>query len=231
MFQETVYIQNIPAIIWGEKSNQVYIFVHGKMSRKESAETFATIAAGKGYQTISFDLPEHGERSDPEYKCNLMNGMIDLRLISDYVFRNWTRVSLFGCSLGAFFSLHAYRDLQFENCLFQSPILDMEYLIQQMFSWFHISEDQLRLQGEIPTPLDTMSWLYYRYVKEHPIDKWSSPTHILYGANDNLQCISVMEEFARKFNCHITVSENSEHSFMEERDTIIVTNWMNNSIL
>ena len=40
---------------------KVYIHVHGKMSRKEYAEAFAEIAEKKGYQTISFDLPEHGE--------------------------------------------------------------------------------------------------------------------------------------------------------------------------
>ncbi len=230
MIKEKIYIESIPAIVWGEKSNKAYIFVHGKMSNKESAEAFAAIAAIKGYQTISFDLPEHGERSDQEYKCNIMNGITNLTQIADYVFSKWEIVSLFGCSLGAFFSLHAYRDKNFENCLFQSPILNMEYLIQQMFIWFNISEEQLRKQGEIPTPVDTMSWLYYMYVKEHPIDKWAAPTHILYGAKDNLQSYKVIDDFASKFNCHLTVSENSEHPFMDESDKIIVETWMNDSI-
>ena len=52
---------DIPAILWGEDSNRVYVHVHGKMSRKEYAENFAAIAETKGYQTLSFDLPEHGE--------------------------------------------------------------------------------------------------------------------------------------------------------------------------
>lgn len=159
-----------------------------------------------------------------------MNGITDLTKIGDYVFRNWQTVSLFGCSLGAFFSLHAYRDKHFENCLFQSPIVNMEYLIRRMFVWFHISEEQLREQGEIPTPIDTMSWPYYMYVKEHPIDKWTTQTHILYGAKDNLQSRSVIDDFASEFNCHLTISENSEHPFMDESDGIIVATWMNNSI-
>ena len=230
MITEKIYIENIPAIIWGEKSNKAYIFVHGKMSNKESAEDFAAVAASKGYQTISFDLPEHGERSNQDYVCNIMNGITDLTQIGDYVFRNWETVSLFGCSLGAFFSLHAYHDRHFENCLFLSPVVNMEYLIQQMFLWFNISEDELRSQGEISTPIDTMSWAYYTYVKEHPIDKCTTPTHILYGAKDNLQSRKVIEDFASKFNCHLTVSENSEHPFMEEGDKIIVETWMNNSI-
>ncbi|MDF2944634.1 MAG: alpha/beta superfamily hydrolase [Herbinix sp.] len=230
MIKEKIYIESIPAVIWGEKSSKIYIYVHGKMSNKESAEDFAAIAACKGYQTISFDLPEHGERSDHEYICNIINGITDLTKISDYVFRNWETVSLFGCSLGAFFGLHAYRDKHFENCLFQSPIVNMEYLIQQMFIWFDISEEQLKRQGEILTPIDTMSWQYYMYVKEHPIDKWTTPTYILYGAKDSLQSISVIDDFASKFNCYLNVSENSEHPFMAEGDQIIVSTWMNRRI-
>lgn len=230
MIKEKIYIESIPAIIWGEKSSKAYIFVHGKMSNKESAEAFAIVAASKGYQTISFDLPEHGERTDKEYKCNIMNGITDLSQIGDYAFNKWEIVSLFGCSIGAFFGLHAYGDRIFENCLFQSPIVNMEYLIQQMFTWFHISEEELRRQGEISTPVDTMSWLYYMYVKEHPIDKWTAPTHILYGVKDNLQSRRVIDDFTSKFNCQLTVSENSEHPFMEESDKIIVATWMINSI-
>lgn len=230
MISDRIYIENIPAIIWGEKSSKAYIFIHGKMSNKESAVGFAKIAESKGYQTISFDLPEHGERTDYEYKCNIMNGITDLTKIGDYVFRNWKTVSLFGCSLGAFFSLHAYRDKHFENCLFQSPIVNMEYLIGQMFIWFDITEEKLRKQREIPTPIDTMSWPYYQYVKEHPIDKWTTETHILYGAKDNLQSPSVINDFASEFNCHLTIYENSEHPFMDESDGIIVTTWMNDSI-
>lgn len=230
MLKEKIYIGNIPAIILGEKSNKAYIFVHGKMSNKESAQAFAEIANSKGYQTISFDLPEHGERTDKEYKCNIMNGIADLTQVGDYVFDNWKSVSLFGCSLGAFFSLHAYSNRHFYNCLFQSPIVDMEYLIRQMFLWFHITEEELKAKGEIITPIDTMSWLYYMYVKEHPVDNWTAPTHILYGAKDNLQSRKVISEFVDKFNCRLTVAENSEHPFMDEHDEAIVETWMRNNL-
>lgn len=230
MTKEKIYIEKIPAIIWGEKSNKAYIFVHGKMSNKESAEAFAVIAERKGYQTISFDLPEHGERQNQDYVCDIINGVADLAKIGNYVFQNWHTVSLYGCSLGAFFSLHAYEEKQFENCLFQSPIVNMEYLIQQMFLWFHITEEQLQAQGKILTPIDTMSWKYYTYVKEHPIDKWTAPTHILYGAKDNLQNRRVIDDFCDKFNCQLTVSDNSEHSFMEESDRAIVEAWMTSSV-
>lgn len=56
-----IKIDTIPAIVWGPSSDQVYIFVHGKMSKKEDAQGFAEIAIEKGFQVISFDLPQHGE--------------------------------------------------------------------------------------------------------------------------------------------------------------------------
>ncbi len=231
MIKEKLLLENIPVVVWGEKSEKVYLFVHGKMSNKESAEAFAEIAASKGYQTISFDLPEHGERTDTEYKCTIMNGITDLTKIGDYVFKKWQTVSLFGCSLGAFFSLHAYRDRHFHNCLFLSPIVNMEYLIRQMFSWFQITEELLREKGEIPTPIDTMSWPYYQYVKEHPVDWWTTPTHILYGAKDDLQNRESIHDFTDRFNCRLTVSENSEHPFMQEGDRAIVEAWIKSSLL
>lgn len=135
MKKEKLYIESIPAVVWGEESDKAYIYVHGKMSDKESAFLFAKTADRGGYQTISFDLPEHGERKGREYKCDIINGIADLTQIGNYAFNRWKKMSLFGCSIGAFFSLHAYRDLSFENCLFQSPIVNMEYLIKQMLLW------------------------------------------------------------------------------------------------
>lgn len=120
---------DIPAILWGEDSNRVYVNVHGKMSRKEYAESFAAIAETKGCQTLSFDLPEHGERTDSK-RCDVWNGVADLKTISDYAFANWERVSLYACSIGAYFSLNAYNAMPFEKALFQSPIVDMERLVK-----------------------------------------------------------------------------------------------------
>ena len=125
-----IKISNIPALVWGESSDKVYLCVHGKMSSKESVQELAEIAAQKGYQTISFDLPQHGERINENKRCDIWNGIHDLNLISSYVFSNWSEVSLYACSMGAYFSLNAYNRLNIKKCLFQSPILDMEYLIR-----------------------------------------------------------------------------------------------------
>ena len=220
------YIGKIPVIIWGTKSDKVYIYVHGKMSDKESAETFAQIAENKGYQTISFDLPEHGERKSKNYRCDIWNGISDLHQISFYTFANWKSVSLFACSLGAYFSLQAYKDITFEKCFFLSPIVNMEYLIKNMFQWFHVTEEMLYTKREIPTPIDTLSWDYFQYVKKNPVTRWNSPTYILYGGKDNLQSLQVIENFTKSNSVLLTISEQSEHSFMGKRDDRIIKSWI-----
>ena len=220
------YIGKIPVIIWGAKSGKAYIYVHGKLSDKESAETFARIAEKKGYQTISFDLPEHGERKSENYSCDIWNGISDLHRISSYTFANWKSVSLFACSLGAYFSLQAYKDITFEKCFFKSPIVNMEYLIKNMFLWFHVTEEMLYTKREIPTPIDTLSWDYFQYVKKNPVTRWNSPTYILYGGKDNLQSLQVIENFAKSNSVSLTISEQSEHSFMENGDDKIIKSWI-----
>lgn len=220
------YIGKIPVIIWGTKSDKAYIYVHGKMSDKESAETFARIAENKGYQTISFDLPEHGERKSENYRCDIWNGTSDLHQISSYTFANWKSVSLFACSLGAYFSLQAYKDITFEKCFFLSPIVNMEYLTKNMFLWFHITEEMLYTKREILTPIDTLSWDYYQYVKKNPVTSWNNPTYILYGGKDNLQSLQVIENFAKSNPVSLTISEQSEHSFMGDGDDEVIKNWL-----
>lgn len=218
-------LDDIPAILWGEDSNRVYVHVHGKMSRKEYAESFAAIAETKGYQTLSFDLPEHGERTDSK-RCDVWDGVSDLRTISDYAFANWERVSLYACSIGAYFSLNAYNTMPFEKALFQSPIVDMERLVKNMMLWSDVTEAELESKKEIPSPVDTLRWDYYQYIISHPITQWNIPTAILYGGKDNLQPEESVRAFAEKFGCSLTVSENSEHPFMAQSDALIVENWL-----
>lgn len=230
MNAERIRIGGIPAIIWGAPADGVWIYVHGKMSSKESAGRFAEIAEANGFQTLSFDLPEHGERVDGAERCDIWNGIADLQRMGEYARARWPRLRLYGCSLGAFFGLHACRAWPLERCLFQSPIVDMEYLIRQMCVWFGVTEAQLRQQGEIPTPVDTLSWRYLEYVRAHPIDIWSAPTAILYGGRDAMQSRAVMEDFARRFGCELTVSEHSEHPFMGAGDSAVVEKWLRDSM-
>lgn len=227
--REKFDVNGIPAILWGEKSDRLYLYVHGKLSSKEAAETFAPIAAGEGYQTLSFDLAQHGERKDGA-KLDVFSGMRDLNAMADYAFSRWKRVSLYACSIGAYFSLQTYAEKPFEKALFQSPIADMGYLVGQMMQWFRVTPEELKEKGVIDTPVDPLRWDYYQYIQAHPVEQWPIPTAVLYGGKDNLQSLEVIEEFCRRFHGRLTVSPDSEHPFMEPGDGKIVESWLRENI-
>lgn len=223
---EKLLIDGIPAILWGKPSEKVYLYVHGKMSRKEAAESFAILAEEKGYQTLSFDLPQHGDRIDETDRCDIWNGIRDLRKIYIYLAARYDHIALYGCSLGAFFSLHAYKEIAFERALFQSPIIDMVFLVKQMMSWFDITPERLEAEGEIDNPVDPLRWDYYQYIRSHPTDRWLTPTHILFGGKDTMQTAAIMEDFVACHGGSLTFSPESDHPFMAETDREIVLRWL-----
>lgn len=223
-------IAGIPALLWGQDAPRVYLYVHGKMGCKEVAESFAAIAERKGWQTLSFDLPEHGERKGRRERCDVFQGPKDVASIADEAYARFTKVALYACSIGAQFSLRALAQRPLTRCLLQSPIVDIAALSRQMMVWFGVTEQQLEKEKEIPTPVDPLRWDCFQYITTHPIERWSAPTHILYGGRDNLQTRDTMEDFARRFGCELTISEESEHPFMAETDAPIVQAWLEKNL-
>jgi alpha-beta hydrolase superfamily lysophospholipase len=230
MRQELTKIANIPAVVWGEKSDKVYIAVHGKMSDKYEAAGFAEKAEKKGYQTVSFDLPEHGDRKGEDYPCMIWNGVHDLKAVGDHVLRNWNNVSLYASSLGAYFSLLAYKGLPLEKGIFLSPVLDMARLIQNLMAKNGVSERELKEKQEIKVPGDTLYWDYYSYARDNPVVKWDASTAILYGAADDITEPETVEDFMRRFNCGLTVLKGGEHWFHTERQLAFLDKWLDEKI-
>ena len=230
MKKQNLRISGIPAILWGEPSEHVYLYVHGKQSCKELAEEFAQIAQEKGFQTLSFDLPQHGERREEPTPCDIVNGMHDLRVMSGHIFLHWKHASLDACSLGAYFSLQTFAREPFECCLFQSPIVDMEALVRQMMVWFDVTPERLERERRIETPIDTLDWEYYGFIRSHPVTVWPIRTRILYAGRDALQTPETMRTFARRFGCALPVAQESEHPFMGEGDGLVVRSWLRENI-
>ena len=231
MKTEVRKIENIPSILWGEKTDSVFICVHGKMSNKEEARGFAEKAVPKGYQVLSFDLPEHGDRTGENYPCTAWNSVYDLGKIAEFAMRNYSDICLYGSSLGAYFSLLAYKDVPIRKSLFLSPVLDMARLIQNMMSWFSVSEQALEELREIPTPMgETLSWDYYCYARNHTVEKWDAPTAILYGSKDNITEREVVEIFSKRFGCDLSVLEGGEHWFHTERQVAFLNMWFDKHI-
>jgi len=221
-------ISNIPALLYGSSSEKIFIYVHGRNGRKEDANGFAEKLTPLGYQVLSFDLPEHGERQSSDYRCNVQNGVSDLRIIYQAIKDSHRIISLFACSLGAYFSLVAYSDIKFKKCMFLSPILDMRKLIENMMAWAKVSEEVLLQKKEINTEFgETLSWEYYAFVKEHPIDVWKSSTSILYAEKDKMTDKLTLDEFSKKFNCNIKIMKNGEHYFHTAEQVDFLNTWIN----
>ena len=70
-----------------------------------------------------------------------------------------------------------------------------------------------------------LSWDYLSYVRTHPV-KWTIPTHILYGDQDDLTSADTIKQFAYKVNADLTIMRNGEHWFHIEEQMIFLDNWV-----
>lgn len=218
----------------GEKSSKVFIAIHGNMSNKEDKviEILANKVTNKGYQLISFDLPEHGERKiDTNYLCKVQNCINDLKQIIEYAKANYNEINIWACSIGAYFSLLAYKDEDLKQCLFLSPVVNMKIIIENMMLWSNTTEKELNEKQEIKTDFgQTLYWDYYLYVKENPITNWNKKTYILYGNKDNMQNESIIKNFSNEFNCDLTILKNGEHYFHTEEQLNFYNDWLDKII-
>lgn len=176
-------------------------------------------------------MPKHGDRVYEDTLCNAQNCTEELLKIYDYVKGKYEKISLWACSLGAFFSLLAYQCVKFNQCLFLSPVVDMQRLIENMMIWFEINEEKLKEQKMIETPIgETLYYDYYCYVKEHSVTEWNSQTMILYGENDNLCEYEYIKKFASHFNCDLKIMENGEHFFHLKNQLEFYQNWLEEKV-
>lgn len=229
MLKQELSINGIPAILWGESSDRLFIAIHGNMSSKsdEIIVQFAKEATEIGYQVLSFDLPEHGDRKGKSTLCKVQVCVKELTDIMDYAKTKWNHISLFACSMGAYFSLLAYKNDLLRQCLFLSPVVDMVRMIRNMMTWFNVSEERLETEKEIATPIGhTLYWDYYCYVKAHPIEVWNKPTSILYGSSDDICEFDTISEFTKCFECDLKIMEKGEHYFHTKEQLEFFVQWI-----
>lgn len=227
MKEERFTIQGIPAILYGDSSESLFLHLHGKMGCKEEAARLAEIVCPKGYQVLSMDLPGHGERTSEMERFVPWEVVPELQAVYGFARQRWKNISLYANSIGAYFSLLAFREVKLEKSLLVSPILDMEKLIRDMMGWAGVTREQLQKAGEIPTAFgETLSWKYLTYAEEHRITRWDSPTAILYAGQDHLTARETARDFAQRFGCTVTVMENGEHWFHTEEQLTVLDAWL-----
>lgn len=233
LIRQELLVENIPAVLWGESSEKIMVAVHGNASSKTDAPIalLAGEALPLGYQVLSFDLPQHGDRKKEPTLCKVQNCVQDIRRIMDFATGQSRQVSLFACSMGAYFSLLACRDLSVRQSLFLSPVVDMKRLIDSMMKGFGVSLERLRAEQEIALPIgQTLYWDYYCYVQDNPVTAWESPTAILYGEADELTGYEEITSFAQRFGCSLTVMKQGEHYFHTPAQLDFYCRWLKQTL-
>lgn len=232
MESQHLIIKGIPALLWGPKSDHLFIAVHGDQSHKgdEVIKILAETTLPQGYQVLSFDLPDHGERQGMPPLCKPEGCVKELKELLLYAQQQAKDISLFGCSIGAYFSMLAFEAAPLRQALFLSPVVDMKRLIQAMMGWFNVSEAALEKEGKIHTPAKTLYWDYYQYVLAHPVH-WSKRTALLYGEKDSLCEAKVVEDFARAAKADLTVMAEGEHFFHTEAQLAFYRRWLEQTII
>lgn len=225
MKQQSLQIAGIPALLCGEESSKVYLYIHGKMGCKEEALPFAELACPAGYQVLAIDLPEHGQRKGSAEKFLPWFALRDIRLVYQYSALHWKQVSLRATSIGAWFAMLALEEKPIRNALFVSPVVDMEALIVGMMQGAGVTEAQLQEAGEIPTGFgETLSWPYLCWVREHPLH-WHGRTQVLYGDRDALTSRTMIERFRQESGAHLTIMEGGEHWFHTPVQMAVLQTW------
>lgn len=213
-----IKINGIPAIIWGKPSDKMIIAAHGSHSSKidDCMWILADEAIKKVYQVLSFDLPQHGERV---YETDFImpdECVKELTYMYEYAKTHAREISLFGCSMGAYFELLTFADFDIDKVFFLSPVTDMERIIHNLMEYCNINEQQFREKVTVENDIETLYFPYYEYVKNHPITKWKHKTYILRGETDTLCEYSCVKGFADKFECELTTQKGGEHWFHTE---------------
>ena len=230
---EKIHINSIPTLVWGESSEKVIVAVHGNLSNKadEPISILAEIATLHDYQVLSFDLPEHGERKTGKTPCKVQNCVEELKAVINYAREKWQFISLFGVSMGAYFSLLACHKLPIKHAWFLSPVIDMEKIIQNMMKASSVSEEQLEREQTIQTPFgETLYWDYLVYVRNNCIEKWDIPTDILFGENDDVCDTNITKDFSERFDCSLTTVSGAEHWFHTPEQLNALRRWLENKV-
>lgn len=200
------------------KMKTLIIYIHGKGGNAKEAEHYKMLF--KGCDVVGFDYASQTPWEAKE----------ELSAYFDSVCKGYDSVELIANSIGAFFAMNALSNKKIRKAYFISPIVDMEKLIYNMMAWANVTEDELMKKKEIKTDFgETLSADYLFYVKKHPI-RWTIPTFILYGENDNLTDYKTISKFAESAGASLTVMKGGEHWFHTDEQMAFLDEWILNAL-
>lgn len=226
---ETFLLGGVPAALWGPPAESVLVAVHGNLSHKADTVIglLAAHAVPRGWQVLSFDLPGHGARRQAGAVCKAQDAIPEVAAAVAYARARWRKVGLFGCSMGAYFTLLACADEPLRQGLFLSPVVDMQKLAEGMMAGVGATPTRLEAEGEIATPFgETLYWDTYAYVRAHPVTRWDTPTAVLCGERDAISPGDAVAAFATRFGCALDVMPAGEHFFHTPEQLAYYEQWL-----
>ena len=111
MKKQTMTLAGIPAILYGSRSRNVYLYLHGKNGCKEEAERFAATACEAGWQVLAIDLPEHGARKNSPERLLPWVAVPEIEAVYARMKPVWAHIRLYGVSIGAWLAMQALQGL------------------------------------------------------------------------------------------------------------------------
>ncbi len=217
----------IPAILYGEPSDKVYMYVHRRKGCKEDAQRFYEIVKEDGWQVLSIDLPGCGEREESREKMTPWVVSPELTLLYSYAREHWKKVGLRADGLGAYFSLVSCQLKRFDKVLFVSPIVDMAEHIDGLMAEREVQQDELKALGNIEISKNlVLTWDYFLYAHDYPITVWDSPTEIICTTKETLFNQKVLEAFVDRFGCNVTIEQDCSYWFNESGEDDILRKWV-----
>lgn len=200
------------------KMKTLVIYIHGKGGNAKEAEHYKMLF--KGCDVVGFDYASQTPWEAKE----------EFSAYFDSVCKGYDSVELIANSIGAFFAMNALSNKKIRKAYFISPIVDMEKLIYNMMAWANVTEDELMKKKEIKTDFgETLAADYLFYVKKHPI-RWTIPTFILYGENDNLTDYKTISKFAKSAGASLTVMKGGKHWFHTDEQMAFLDEWILNAL-
>ncbi len=197
---------------------KVILYVHGMGGSPSESEHFRGICPG--FEVI-------GAEYDGSFPAKARD---DIRRIYECKLAQQKQVYILANSIGAYFAMLALQGCEVEKAMFISPILDMERVIMDMMNRAGVSEDDLRVKGEIVTSSgNVLSWKYLRFVRENPLT-WNVPTEILYAGNDAITSRETVNNFASGHDVKLTVMDNGEHWFHTEEQIAFLDEWLRRAL-
>lgn len=192
-----------------DKTKKAVLYVHGKGGSADESGFYIPlfpdcIVTGLDYKT--FTPWETGRE--------ILDAMMKLK-------NEYGEIIIVANSIGAFFCMSADICSLINEAYFISPVVDMEKLIKGMMAYQNVTEEELKAKGEI----NDLSWEYLCYIRQHPV-RWTAPTHILYGENDELTPYDTVLEFAEKTGASLLVMKGGEHWFHTDGQMKFLSEWI-----